>query len=1753
MTPETRAALISQRLRKAAAAAPEPAIPRLPDGVDPPPSFAQERLWFMEQLAGGTTAYVMRAAVRLQGRLDLDALRAALDDLTARHDSLRTYFPAAEDGTPQVRIAAHATIPCSVVRPEPDAGPDVLGWARTRTTADSGPFDLTRAPLLRAMVVEIGPDDHVLHLAMHHIISDGWSRPVLLGDWARLYAARLGLAPAPEPPPLRYGDYAAWQRERLAGPAAERDLAYWRQALAGVAPLELPTDRPRPAHQSPDGAGFKLRFSDELADALRMLGRRHGATMFMTLLAGLHALLHRVTGGRDFAVGSPVAGRVRPELEPLVGLFVNMLTFPAGIEPGMTFAELVAQTRDRVLAALSHQEVPFERLVQELHVARDTSRSPLFQVLFAMHNSEGAAGAWPDGLTALRYGLSITSTRQDLSLYVDERDDGLWGVFGYRTELFDEHSIARLAHQYHRLLAAAVARPDAPLSALDLMDRSERDLVLARGVASRVCGPQAATLDAVISGISPGVRAVDTLTYGDLDLGSTRVANWLHKRGIGRGDLVGVCLEQSPQLAVVLLGVLRAGAAYIPLDPELPPARRQLMLDDARPALVIDGDLPDADDDTPVRSGAHPDDLAYVIYTSGSTGRPKGVAVAHRQVLNYLADVKDRFDIVPGSNWALLQSLSFDFAVTVFYLALATGGTVHLIPRRGTGAELADRIRADAIDYLKMTPSHLAALAGEVPVADLMPRKALILGGEASRLDWAAGLAAGPAKVFNHYGPTEATVGVTTYEVTAADGGPGTTPIGVPLGHARVYVLDERHRPVPEGVCGEIHLGGDRLARGYLNQPGLTASRFRPDPYAATPGARMYATGDLGRWRPDGTLEFLGRRDGQVKLRGYRVELGDVEAALARVPGVGAAAADVRGDLLVGYLQRRPDAPEPTPAELRRTLAETLPEYMIPNRYVWLDRLPLQDHGKIDRRALPAPPSLAATGDCESPEGPVETAIAAVWAEVLKVERVGAHDDFFDLGGHSLLATQVVARLRRVLPAGHPISVMDLFQARTVRNLAATTGSSGLLHELTGPPSGTRVRSYVCVPYGGASAVVFQPLADAMPDGHSLYAVAVPGHDIGLEEASEPIEVTARRCVEEILAGITGPLVVYGHCGPGGALAVEIARQLEAAGRDLDALYLGGIFPFARPTGGVLGRLTRLRWRERLRGDRVYANWLQGMGADIGALDDDQRRFLVRAMRHDAEAAEDYFTELLHSRVTPLRAPVVSVVGERDPGTEYYQERYREWAFLSAATGLVVLDEAGHYFMKFRAAELAGILTGPLRVSTVEPVREAGLRRFLTVAAGQVVSSTGSALTAFAVPLWVYLDTGSLIRFALFAVMGQVPGILAAPIAGAIIDRTSRRRAMLAGDAAALAAIAAFAALFFTGTLQPWHVYVFTAWLSVALTFQRIAYLSAVPQLVPKRYLGHAGGILQLGGGIASFLVPLVAVGLVATIGLGGILLVDLASYLFIIVVLILIRFPDTMARRRRETLTAEIAGGLRYTVRHRGIRAMVLFFAAFNLFLAPLFLLLSPLVLAFAPLSSVARVSLAGGAGAVLGGLVMTVWGGPAHRRMRGMLLTTFAFAAGGLIAALHASVAVIAAGALVMSMSLAVINGIWLTIIQTKVPQRLHARVIALNMVIALSTMPIGQAVLAPLLVPVAEPLLSPAGPLSGTVGEVIGVGPGRGIALLYIVLAAAIASVAAVALRTRTLAGFDDEVPDAPPDDVVGLQTLARSRANRSNDGT
>jgi amino acid adenylation domain-containing protein len=1716
----------------------------LRDGTPPPPpiapgppgpaplSYEQERLWFLHQLDPTDASSNIPIGLHLRGPLDADALERALNQVVARHGSLRTRFPVV-GGQPVQEVARELTIPVERVEVGLDRARDLV------TRRCNAPFDLESGPLLRALLARVGPDEHVFGIVLHHTIADGSSVGLLFHELATLYSGR-----SLPPLPVQYADVARWQREHLDGPVRDALAEDWRGRLAGVPPLELPTDRPRPAVRSTRGDLVGRALPAGLSEAVRQRSRAERCTLFMTLLTAFEVVLGKHSGQDDFCVGAPVAGRDRVELEPLIGFLAGTVVLRADLSGDPTLRDLLHATRTAALDAYAHPHIPFERLA--LH--RDPARSTLFQAMFVLQNA-APDSLRLDGITVEPLAYEFRQAKVDLSLEVWDGAGGLGLLFAYNTDLFDRERVERLAAHLERVLSVLAEAPETRLSALTLLDEAELTLVTETFNDTDAPYPHDATLHGLVEAQvarTPDATAVEfgaeRLSYAELDRRADGIAYALHEAGVRAGDLVAVAAQRCLDLPAALLGILKAGAAYVPVDPEYPQARRDFMLEDSGATVVLT-DIPrlsTVDGAPPVP--VDPTGTAYMIYTSGSTGRPKGARISHRAIVNRIDWMQKYYRLGPDD--AVLQKTptSFDVSVWEFFWPLATGARLVLAAPGGhrDAGYLRDLIVHSGVTTVHFVPSMLAAFLAEPGVGECTTIRRIICSGEALPAALARRcLATMPtAGLHNLYGPTEAAIDVTAWRCSPGD---DPVPIGRPVPNTRIHLLDRTGNPVPVGVPGELYIGGVQLADGYHNRPELTAQRFVRHEKLG----RLYRTGDRARWRPDGAIEYLGRLDDQVKLRGQRIELGEIEAALRNQPGVRDAAVLLREDRpgdqrLVGYLVGG------DPAAARAALKAALPDHLVPAALVPLDVLPLTPNGKLDRAALPAPDASRATNHVP-PATEAEKVLAEIWAQVLGVETVGAEDDFFDLGGHSLLATQVVARLRTRVGAG--VSALDVFRYRTVRALAALVAEPDqerpLLNLLT--PAGRRARrSLVCVPYGGGSAVVYQPLADALPEGYALWSVAIPGHDLGLAQERLPFDELAARCTAEVLSTVDGPIVLYGHC-VGSALTVEIARRLEAAGRDVDTVYLGATFPFARPGNRLVSGLSRLARLDFLRSDQRYANWLTSMGLDLSDLPPGQARQVVRNMRRDAQAAEEHFTRLFETGAARLRAPVVTVAGERDPDTEYHEERYREWHVLTDRTGVAVLAEAGHFFLRYRAQELAAILTGarppdevsdsPTAVSPPGP--QPGMRRFLAVAAGQLVSITGSAPTEFAVPIWIYLTTGSLGRFALFSVLALVPGLLVAPLAGAIVDRTSRRAVMLAGDTAAGLTQLGLGLLLWTGHLRVWEIYPLLVCLSLALTFQRLAYASAVPQLVPKRYLGHANGVMQLAGGMAQLLVPLVAVGLLAAVGLGGILALDVASYAVAVAVVLAVRFPRTMAWRRREPLLTEIAEGLRYSWGQRGLRTMLLWFAGLNVFLAPMFLLISPLVLSFGTLGQLGRVAFGSGLGGLVGGLLLTFWGGPRRRRLYGMLLCTVALGASGTLAGVRPSLAVVAVGACGLGFWLTLVNGIYGTIVQVKVPQRFHGRVFALNTMIAWSTIPLGIGLVGPY----ATRLLAvPARHLA----PVVGTGPGRGIGLTYLVFGLVVVAFALAALRSRTLGRFDATVPDAAPDDLVGVEALARLSA-------
>ena len=1024
-----------------------------------PLSFAQQRLWFIDQLQPENNFYNIPAAVRLSGPLNVTALRRVLGEVVRRHQSLRTRFEVVEGEALQViHQTAGTKLPlidlCALAE-------DVREVEARRLMKEESerPFNLQRGPLLRATLLKLADADHLVLLTMHHIVSDGWSVGVLVREVASLYEA---YSQGQESPltdlPLQYAHFAVWQRGWLQGEVLDQQLNYWRQQLAGAPPvLELPLDYPRPAVQTYRGAQVSFRLTRSVTAALKEVGRRERATLFMTLLAAWQTFLSAYAGRTDIVTGADVANRNRSETENLIGFFVNMLVLRTDLSGNPTFRELLGRVREVALGAYAHQDVPFEKLVEELQPQRDLSRNPLFQVLFVLQNVPMEELQ----LTNLKLSpVEVNNKRAPFDLLLDmmEYDGCLGGAVRYNTDLFARGSVERMVHHFENLLESIVEDPERRLSELSVLTSSEQAIVLKEWNQTATSYPRNACINELFeeqAALTPDAVALmfgeRELTYRELNVRANQLAHYLQTLGVGPEVAVGICVQRSVEMLVGLLGILKAGGVYVPLDPELPLDRLSFIIDDSQLAVLLTQDhlldvLPsfwgqiiclDSEWDTiATHTDAEPrntcfaDNLAYMIYTSGSTGQPKGTGVSHRAVAR-LAKQTNYFDLVDGEVFLQLAPLAFDASTFEIWGSLLNGARLAIAPPQTPSlAELAASIKRYRVSTLWLTAGLFHLMVDE-HLDDLQDVRQLLAGGDVlSPSHVRRYLEAGEGKLINGYGPTESTTFACCYSMTSNTEIRGSVPIGSPISNTHAYVLDEYLRPVPLGVIGDLYLAGDGLARGYLNQPALTAEKFLPHPHSDEPGARLYRTGDLARYLPDGCIEFIGRNDLQVKIRGYRIELGEIELMLGRHPAVRECVVVVRGEdkQLVAYLTLASQQ-TPTTRELREFLGAKLPEYMVPALYVQLDQLPLTPNGKIDRRTLPDPESLAIDHgrECVAPNTEVEAALVSIWEEILGAKQVSLTDNFFDLGGHSLLATQLISRVRERFRIELPLrSVFEL-------------------------------------------------------------------------------------------------------------------------------------------------------------------------------------------------------------------------------------------------------------------------------------------------------------------------------------------------------------------------------------------------------------------------------------------------------------------------------------------------------------------------------------------------------------------------------------------------------------------------------------------------------------------------------------------------------------------------------------------------------
>ena len=1192
-----------------------------------PVSYAQQRLWFLAQMEGSGRAYHIPLVLEVSGSLDISFLQRSWQAIVQRHEVLRTCYVLVEGEVVQ-QIREEVDVSLRVDTESTASATAIEQWLRRESEPG---FDLAVDLPWRMALLRVENNRHILLITLHHIAADGWSLGVLAEELCQHYTALItttGESLAALPPlAVQYADYASWQREWLQGEVLDQQLAYWRQHLADApALLELPTDHPRPAVQRYRGASLEFTLERSLVQDLRSLSAKEGVTLFMSLLAAFKALLYRYSGQRDLVVGTPIANRTMLESEPLIGMFVNTLALRSTLENEMRFADLLTQVRHLTQAAYEHQDIPFEQVVEALQPERSLSHAPLFQVMFVLQNNPQPDLSLP-GLHLHWLTPPQESTRLDLTLSLMEHEGELLGWWEYNTDLFDKTTIERMVGHFQTLLAGIVANPQQCIGDLSLLTAAERHQLLVEWNDTQVDYPKdkcihqlfeeqvARTPDAVavvmareqrletrdqrLADDESPVSSLQSLTYRELNARANQLAHNLRSIGVGPDVLVGICVERSIEMVVGLLGILKAGGAYVPLDPNYPQERLAFMLQDSDvPVMLTQAHLTESlppikvqvvcldsdwvqiarnESNTPA-SDVQAENLAYVIYTSGSTGQPKGVQIRHRALTNFLWTMKEKPGITPNDSLLSVTTLSFDIAGLELYLPLITGGKVIVLDQATTrdGLSLAQIITRSDATVMQATPVtwRLLLTSGWQGTSKLT----LLCGGEALPLDLARHLHPCGSELWNMYGPTETTIWSLLYPIQMDD---ERIAIGRPIANTTVYVLDTTLQPVPVGVSGELYIGGDGLARGYLNCPELTTEKFISNPFGT---GRLYKTGDLARWLLDGNIEYLGRVDQQVKIRGFRIELGEIEAVLSQHPDVHEAVVlaheDTPGEKrLVAYLVRSPES-EFTSQEssvhgalesesrrltphsglltstLRGYLQSKLPDYMIPSAFVLLEALPLTPNGKVDRKALPVPMLRESAGHATRPRTLVEQQLVQIWEETLDKHPVGIEDNFFELGGHSLLAVRLLATIQQKF--GQPLPLRTLFEHPTIMALAQampqTNAPTAWSSVVALQPRGAQP-PFFCVPGAGGGVLYFHALARALGDQQPFYAL----ESVGLDGKTPPhttVEAAAAYQVMELQRQQpNGPYLLGGHSF-GGFVAFEMAQQLYKAGADIGIVVI---------------------------------------------------------------------------------------------------------------------------------------------------------------------------------------------------------------------------------------------------------------------------------------------------------------------------------------------------------------------------------------------------------------------------------------------------------------------------------------------------------------------------------------------------------------------------------------------------------------------
>ncbi len=1769
-----------------------------------PASYSQKRFWFLDQWNTNKATNYTHLVTKLDGKLDFDALQYALDEIIKRHEVLGMTYKNIDA---EVFCVPKKNVGCQIEIQKIKGMTEKKRETNLETAiheALTREFHLDTDIPIRAVLLEMGKEVRYLVIVVHHIASDMWSLRILKKELQEIYNAKVeGREYELALPEFQYMDFANWQREKLEQNNS-KEVELYKNSLKGVPPyLRLTSDFKRPEVQTNNGDVIRFVLDAELVERIKQVCAREGVTPYIFTMAGFAVLMSKYSNMDDFVIGSPVAGRTNKELEGIIGLFINTLAIRTNLSGNPTIKDFLGQLKKVVGVAFTCQEYPFERLVNELNIPPNLSYTPIFQVMFNYQSIEKEVLEL-NGLKAVNT-LPVNHTSKfDINVAVKLMQGETVVEFTYNTDLFMKKTIEEMIRNYQEVLrqmsddTAAVVKDITVLSgeaqeeiinSYSMEENAEYEDIPYMHKLFERCVAQCPNATAVVcDGAS--------YTYAQLNAKANQLARYLKELGVTVEKPVGLFVERSLDLCVGILGILKAGGAYVPFDPIYPAQRVAYIVKDAGIELVLTQthllDVLQEIEDAAIHAvaideveselaqydasdfdcGLQPENLFYVLYTSGSTGNPKGVAIEHRNYINYYFGVTKRMNLEPKLRYAIASTFAADLATINVWAALSTGGTLHVLNQELSvdPVRYARYFRENRIDVIKMVPSHFKALKEMANLYDIIPNKLLILAGEASHWDMIEEIrAAKPTtNVQIHYGPTETTVSMLTYSVedTRPAQYTDTMPLGRPLPNVSVYILDDKMRPVPKGVAGELYIGGRGLARGYYQHDELTKKSFVTNPFAQDESKRLYRTGDSVRFLENGCIEFLGRVDEQVKVKGFRIELGEINTALLACDGVKDAYAMVREDIasekvIVAYLVAADK--EISLAEVRNQIRGALPHYMIPSAFVVLDKMPLNANGKVNKFELPAPEqmTLASETEYEAPANEAEERMAEVWSRVLGLERVGVNDNFFSIGGDSFKAVAVIREFEG------SFSIMDIFKYSTIRELAprAHAGANGageLIYHMNSDEDTEEELALVCIPFAGGSAIAYKDLAQKLRKGIGVYAVQIPGHDFSQKnEELLPMREVASMCLAEMKKKLKSRRVaVYGHC-LGGALAIELARLAEEEEElELIGIFMGGNFPASILPGKFFKLWNKLFPRDKRISNRAYMDMLRSLGGFADTLPEDERNFIIRSLRHDRRESEKYYCDCYDDPAfQKIHKKMLCVVGELDRTTEFYPEQYQDWEYFCDDVDVEVIPNSGHYFFKHQAAILADIIEKRIAMwenpktevkSYVDPMKDLKVKPSLALFAvfmlGQFISAIGTSFMGFALGLWVKELTGKTSAFAITLVFNRLPGIIVLPFAGTIADKFDRRKILILSNIGSAIVVAILAGLAFSGNLEVYHIYMANAFVSFMSGFQRPASLASVAQVTPKKYLGQANGIVQLSTSMAD-VIAMPLTGILAVIGIQGIISINLVSFMVCILTLCLIQFPDTMFHREEETFLRQMAYGWRFITKRKSFVGLVVFFAVANLLLGIGYVLITPYIKEIVSLTWTGVVSALIPVGGLVGGVLMGLWGGTRNRG-EGMILFDMLLGVGFVFMGLSQNIIFLVIGTVIYGISMSLVNSHWQTLIQSKVRQELLARVFAINQMFALPTIPLGYYIGGVLSDNVIGPMFAENSRLQATFGWLVGTGELCGDRFIFIVVGMTIVLWALICFRYKPLRYMDEIMPDAVAGAVL---TRDRDQLQREED--